>query len=140
MDSYRIAIVIIALSLGYVPAALADTVVEKALLTGAVVVPANAGTATGESTFTFNTATHQLRYFVSYDGLTGTATLVDLHGPASTDATAAVAVSFPVADSPVEGQATLTDDQASAFLAGRLYVDVHTGKYPAGEIRGQIVK
>ncbi len=32
----------------------------------------------------------------------------------------------------------ITADQLNAFLAGKLYVNVHTQAYPAGEIRGQV--
>nr|WP_232469609.1 CHRD domain-containing protein [Burkholderia ubonensis] len=43
------------------------------------------------------------------------------------------------AESPLTGQATLSPADAQAFLAGNLYVNVHTKDHPAGEIRGQVV-
>jgi hypothetical protein len=43
--------------------------------------------------------------------------------------------------SPVTGgPTTLTADQVKDLLAGKYYVNVHTVKNPAGEIRGQITK
>src|SRR4030095_16394431 len=36
------------------------------------------------------------------------------------------------------GGATLTEAQATAFVAGELYVNAHTPANPNGEIRGQI--
>src|ERR1700691_4745499 len=41
--------------------------------------------------------------------------------------------------SPIKGSATLTPDQAQEFLAGDLYINVHTKDHPAGAIRGQVV-
>lgn len=37
-----------------------------------------------------------------------------------------------------EGQATLTDAQAADMMAGLWYVNIHTTRYPGGEIRGQL--
>jgi hypothetical protein len=39
--------------------------------------------------------------------------------------------------SPMKGAAILTEDQAKALL-GNMYINVHTAKYPDGEIRGQL--
>ena len=44
------------------------------------------------------------------------------------------------ANAPMKGEATLTDDQAKAFLDGKTYVNVHTAANKGGEIRGQISK
>ncbi len=47
----------------------------------------------------------------------------------------------PSCTSPVTGgPVTLTTDQIKDLLAGRYYVNVHTARNPAGEIRGQITK
>lgn len=54
---------------------------------------------------------------------------------------ARVAVAIPNAGkSPVEGSATLTEQQAADLADGKFYVNVHTQAYPGGEIRGQVVK
>jgi hypothetical protein len=39
---------------------------------------------------------------------------------------------------PIEGQATLTPEQAQQLMAGEWYINVHTRANPNGEIRGQI--
>jgi hypothetical protein len=44
------------------------------------------------------------------------------------------------AKSPFEGSATLTDTQAKALMDGDMYVNIHTDKNKAGEIRGQVLK
>jgi hypothetical protein len=41
-------------------------------------------------------------------------------------------------DSPMKGSATLTEDQSKALTGGKMYFNVHTAKYPEGEIRGQL--
>jgi hypothetical protein len=43
-------------------------------------------------------------------------------------------------DSPLVGTASLNDGQIGDLRAGLWYINVHTAKYPAGEIRGQVVK
>jgi hypothetical protein len=43
----------------------------------------------------------------------------------------------PVA-SPIKGEATLSEADAKDFVAGNMYVNVHTKDHPAGEIRGQV--
>ena len=45
---------------------------------------------------------------------------------------------FADVDSPMEGSATLTEDQSIALTGGKMYINVHTAKYPDGEIRGQL--
>ena len=39
-----------------------------------------------------------------------------------------------------DGSATRTESNAAGLMAGRWYVNLHTAAYPAGEIRGQVVK
>ncbi len=38
----------------------------------------------------------------------------------------------------IKGMATLTDQQAKDLEAGLWYFNVHTAKFPDGEIRGQL--
>jgi len=42
-------------------------------------------------------------------------------------------------ESPINGQATLTPDQARQFEAGEWYINIHTQAHPEGEIRGQVL-
>jgi hypothetical protein len=129
-----------ALTLGSTLAAFADTVALRADLTSAAEIPPNSSVGRGQALFTYDTDTNQLEYSVTYEGLSGSATAADIHGPAATNSNAAVIVSFPVPDSPISGTATLNASQAAALLADRLYVDIHTGAHTDGEIRGQIRK
>ncbi len=41
---------------------------------------------------------------------------------------------------PINGNATLTDDQITQLQGGQWYFNLHTAKFPDGEIRGQVEK
>ncbi len=118
----------------------AEVISLRAALTSRSQVPSNDSPGTGQGTFSYNTDTKQLRFTITYDGLTGPATAAHIHGPAAADANAGVIVPFAVPESPISGTATLTEEQAAALLAGRTYVNVHTNTHRGGEIRGQILR
>ena len=85
----------------------------------------------------------KLSYKGSYSGLTGPATAAHFHGPAESGNNAAVQIpvfSDTTAKSPFEGEATLTDAQASDLMAGKWYFNIHTAANKGGEIRGQVIK
>jgi hypothetical protein len=42
--------------------------------------------------------------------------------------------------SPIKGDATLTDAQATDLQGGRWYFNVHTAAHKDGELRGQVMK
>jgi hypothetical protein len=104
-------------------------------------VPPNASTATGTADVDYDPATKKLTWTLTYSGLTGAATAAHFHGPGEPGKVAGVKVPIPGAtSSPAEGSATLTDEQAADFLAGKYYINVHTAANPGGEIRGQVTK
>jgi hypothetical protein len=115
--------------------AAAETVELKADLKGPTAA------ATGNATVTYDTASKQMTWRITYSGLSGAPTAAHFHGPAQPGANAGVAVPIPnAATSPVQGSATLTDAQAADLLAGRYYINIHTAANPAGEIRGPVIK
>ncbi|TMK03537.1 MAG: CHRD domain-containing protein [Alphaproteobacteria bacterium] len=123
------------------PTAFAETVNLKGSLNASQSVPPTNSNGTGNLQATYDTATKQLTYTVTYSGLTGNATAAHFHGPADPDKTAGVVV--PVQGSvasPIKGTATLTDAQASDLLAGKWYFNIHTEANRPGEIRGQVTK
>ena len=120
--------------------AFAETVAFKADLKASEEVPPNESKATGTVTATYDTASKKLSWKGNYSGLTGPATMAHFHGPAEPGKNAGVAVPIAPSASPFENSANLTDAQAADLLAGRWYVNVHTGAHPGGEIRGQLVK
>jgi len=118
----------------------AEIIHLHAALTGTAEVPAVDTAAHGSATLQFDTETEQLQYEITYDGLSGPATSADIRGPARRSETGTRMRSFPVPDSPISGTATLTKAQAAQLLAEQYYIDIHTSRYPDGEIRGQIEK
>lgn len=108
-------------------------------LRGANEVPANASPGNGSVDASYNKDTSQLRWKVSYSGLTGPATAGHFHGPAAVGANAGVALGWPgPITNGMEGSATLTPAQAADLMAGRWYANVHTAANPGGEVRGQM--
>jgi len=108
-----------------------------ASLSAAEEVPATASTATGSGVFVYDPSSRQISYQVQHTVVGA----IDGHihqGPAGTNGS--VIVPFVLAGQGTSGSAVLTDDEAADLLAGNLYADVHSLAFPAGEIRGQLVR
>ena len=120
--------------------AYAEVLNFRADLTGANEVPANDSAGAGVLEATFDTDSMEFTWMVTYDGLTGDATAAHFHGPAGPDANAGPVV--PIEGdlaSPIEGSATLTEEQGAQLMDGMWYFNVHTAAHPDGEIRGQLL-
>jgi hypothetical protein len=113
----------------------------KVTLDGKSQVPPNTSAGTGTADLDYDAPSKKLTWKITYSGLSGPATAAHFHGPAAAGANAGVKVPIPNAtSSPVEGSATLTDEQAADLMGGKYYINVHTAANPGGEIRGQVVK
>jgi hypothetical protein len=108
----------------------------QAYLSGAHVVPPNLSLAMGHATFYVDLAANTLTYEITHDVAGETA--AHIHGPADLGQNAPSLHTLPLG-SPKNGVWNYTDAQETALMAGRLYVDIHSGLYPDGEIRDQIV-
>jgi hypothetical protein len=120
--------------------AFAEQVKYAADLTADQETPATDSTGTGKVDATFDTDTKMLTWTITYDGLTGDVTAAHFHGPAAAGEKAPPVL--PIKEpytSPINGSATLDDQQASDLQAGKWYFNLHTAKYPDGEIRGQMM-
>ncbi|CAN5902829.1 CHRD domain-containing protein [soil metagenome] len=127
--------------LAVAPAAFAEMVTYKATLTSAAEVPPNDSKGSGTLTATYDTVAKKLSYTVAYKDLTGPAAAAHFHGPADAKTNAGIVVPVTGAmTSPIKGEATLTDAQATDLAGGRWYFNVHTAANKGGEIRGQVVK
>ena len=120
------------------PMAKSDTTIFKATLKGSGEVPANPSTATGNTTLTYNGATKTFTAVTSYSGIKPT--MGHIH-KAAVGQNGPVVFPFTELASPITlTSAPLTDDQVNALFKDSMYVNLHTTKYPGGEIRGQLTK
>ena len=113
-------------------------------------VPPNRSTAAGKASFWVH-PDRTLNGIVETSGMDATAAKIYLDRPGAVDEVAVQLVrnssEGPVAmeQAPVSGAswsiprgARLSEEQYQAFLAGQTYINVHSARYPLGEIRGQI--
>lgn len=126
------------LSTGFAFPVLAAKTAFTADLKGTSQVPPNDSAGTGKAEVSYDDASHMLTWTITYSGLTGDATAAHFHGPAKEGENAGPMIPITQLDSPMKGSATLTEDQSQALTGGKMYVNVHTAKYPDGEIRGQL--
>jgi hypothetical protein len=126
------------LSMAFPVSALAATM-YTADLKGSQEVPANASKGKGSAELSYDAVTRKLIWKVTYASLSGPATAAHIHGPADPGKDAPVEIKFDNPANPIEGSATLTDEQAKELEGGKLYVNVHTAEHKGGEIRGQVM-
>ncbi len=107
-----------------------------ATLDGQQEVPANDSTATGTATLLLSADETTARLSLSFSGLSSAQTDAHIHGPASPGVNAGVL--FPLPSGQISDfEITLTAQQVADLKNGLLYVNVHTGNFLTGEIRGQ---
>jgi hypothetical protein len=105
--------------------------------------------ATGASTLTIDDVTGVWSLVGNYTGLTSNSTLAHIHGPAGVNASAppifdlthssATAGTLSGASNPPT-VALYSAAQIADLKNGLHYVNVHSGNFPGGEIRGQLVQ
>jgi hypothetical protein len=128
------------------PQALALKIPIQASLSGASEVPANNSPARGLMEGTFDTDTNTLTWTVTYSGLSTPAIGAHFHGPVSylgltPEENAPIQVGTPGnLASPFHGEAKIDDTQAKDLKDGRWYFNLHSKTFPAGEIRGPVVR
>ena len=129
---------VLALSLA-APAAMAETVEFTVTLQGSEEVPEVDTEGEGEAEVTYDTESRNLIWTITYTDLSGPPTGAHFHGPAEPGENADVVVPIPDSlESPIKGEAELTEEQASQLMEGQWYVNIHTAQHLDGEIRGQV--
>ena len=106
-------------------------------LGGAQDVPANTSAASGSSTL-YVALDHSLTGAVRYTGMV--ATVAHIHAAPAGANGPVIVVLVKTGDGlfAVPADTSLTPAQYASYLAGNLYVNVHSAAYPAGEIRAQL--
>ena len=138
MNNLRGFVITIIFFAAFASLALAETTAFTADLKGSSEAPPTDSKARGKAELTFNDSTKILRWTITYWGLTGKTTAAHFHGPAKEGENAGPLITISPLASPMKGAAILTEDQAKALLGGNMYINVHSAKYPDGEIRGQL--
>ena len=137
----RLVVFALAAFLSTATSAYAQTLKFKANMDATQEVPANDSKGKGTADLTYDTATKNLTWTITFEGLSGPAAVAHFHGPAEPGKNAGVALLIGQnPTSPAKGSATLTEAQAADLIAGRWYVNVHTAANKGGEIRGQVTK
>jgi hypothetical protein len=113
-----------------------------AALSGGEEVPPTASVATGTGFVILNAAEDQIVVFLSFDGLSASATAGHIHGPAAVGVNVPFLFDLapPAATSGAVGPLTfaVTPNQVAQLKSGLFYFNIHSGTFPNGEIRGQI--
>ncbi len=119
-----------------------------AALTGADNVPVISTTASGTGSFVLSDDRTELKYTLTYHGLSGTITGGHFHmGRAGVNGP--VVKNYGTSGAPASGTVTgvwrttdasqpLTSAIVESLLTGKVYVNFHTATNPGGEIRGQV--
>jgi hypothetical protein len=112
------------------------------VINGAQETPPIPSSATGNGILTWDTSTKTLCYYLSYEGaLAGGEILAHIHGPAAPGVPAPVILGLPVGTTKTACVvAPPAPFSASDLLKNRYYVNIHSGGFPGGEIRGQILR
>lgn len=112
-------------------------------LSGKQQVPVVQTKGSGTADLTYDPTTHVMTWSITYSGLSSPVTMAHFHGPAAAGKNANPEIWLTKKGKPVgktiKGQATLNTKEAQQLASGDLYINVHTKKHPAGEIRGQVV-
>jgi len=148
----RFLLVVLAAAVAVTVPALAATTKERATLNGKSETPKSNSKGTGTATFTIASNGKSIKYTLSAKNLTGPVIAAHVHfGKKGKAGPVIIPICPKACKLPKKG--TLTSKNftkaagvknfaaaVKAMKAGNTYVNIHTQKHPAGEIRGQIHK
>ncbi len=124
------------------PAALAadDDIVFTAMLTDDEQSVPTESTGSGFAELRLERATLKLSWTITYKNLTSPPTAAGLYGPENVGGNAGLVVDLANGKlgSPITGSTVLSDGVFQYLITGRVYVNIHTQHYKAGELRGQL--
>jgi CHRD domain len=111
-----------------------------ALLNEPQEVPPNPGTATGIAHLTFSESDKLLCLSLTYEGLSGAETDAHIHGPALPGVDGGILFGLALGNPKKQCVGPLINTEKRSLLKNELYINIHTALWPAGEIRGQILR
>jgi len=121
-----------------------DKIVEfNATIDAAQETPPTGESGTGTCVATYDTVTNELKYTLTWNGLTDVPTAMHFH---KADIGVPGGVEIPINGFASSASGTLTssaivdDDEEQDLLEEKFYVNIHTAAHPAGEIRGQLLQ
>ena len=96
----------------------------------------------GRVDFVLDRATLKFSWRASFSGITSRATQLYIHGPGTPGGEAGMILDLAPRGikSPTVGETVLNEGYLVYLVQDRLYVNLHTARYPAGELRGTIKK
>jgi len=94
----------------------------------------------GKGSFTAHITGKKLSFTLKFSGLTGAASAAHIHLGAKGKAGPVIVPLCGPCKTTVTGTVALTAAVIKEIEAGKTYVNVHTAKFPNGEIRGQLAK
>lgn len=101
----------------------------------------NTVNATGTAAVTLNTDTKMMSYRIEYAGLSAPPVVMHFHGlrPTASKPPEVIMIRLDHPPSPVTGTQLLNDRQVAQLEHGDWYANIHTRRFPDGEIRGWLV-
>lgn len=118
-------------------AGLAQAGESKVTLSGAEETPAVTTQATGHGSIVVN-ADKTVSGSITTQGINGTAAHIHLGAPGQKGGPVITLAKGDNGVWNVPAGSTLTDEQYASYLAGNLYINVHSADNKGGEIRGQL--
>ncbi|XSG75028.1 CHRD domain-containing protein [Herpetosiphon llansteffanensis] len=104
---------------------------------GSQEVPPTGSNGMAMGTIQINTAANTLSYNITYHDLSSAETAAHIHGFAPRGTNTGVLFNLPLGASKV-GTLNYAENQEAGILAGQTYINIHTGNFPGGEVRGQL--
>jgi len=104
-------------------------------------VPTNASTGSGDCFLSLDDVSGSVSVSCSFSGLSSAAVAAHIHGLAGPGINAGVILALTATAATggtITGNGILDAAQMAGMINGQTYVNLHTGQYPGGEIRGQV--
>ena len=139
----RVCLVLAALALGGPPrAALAKASRQLtffAILNAGQVIPPTTSNSMGVAFFTFDESTKRVCYSITYSQLVGNETEAHLHAGLPGQTNAVLYDLVPLGSPKVNCLGPIKPNEEKLLKVGRMYIQIHTDVFVAGEIRGQVL-